>query len=248
MNWRRSFSKEHTGVPGVHTAEEASRELVKGQCQRQRLYAAAGCDATSMRHFDMSSSMRAKFFPWRMFLFVARIYVHFTGRSACGNCFYVELGCSLRFGGSFCLSLLCTVVYVTNCTDRTTYLKCLSVSFQISLVVSLSESFCWSVYISVCTCVSLLLCVKSRRDVVWALPRQVAVHRDARCRALVQTNGHSMPWTTLTNGGKLPSCGCATTVVGAFAYTGTERGNAMAARATRTREVAEGMCWRFVRS
>ena len=65
-----------------------------------------------------------------------------------------------------------------------------------------------------------------------------------------------MPWTKLTNGWKLPSGnrgGFATTVVGAFAYTGTERGNAMAARATRTREVVEtestqGMCWRFVTS
>ena len=34
------------------------------------------------------------------------IYVHFTGRSACGKLFYVDLGCSLRFGGSLCLSLL----------------------------------------------------------------------------------------------------------------------------------------------
>ena len=67
------------------------------------------------------------------------------------------------------------------------------VSFHISLIVSLSESFCWSVYISVCTCVSLLPCVESRRVVVWALPREVAVHRNARCRALVQTNVHSMP-------------------------------------------------------
>ena len=79
------------------------------------------------------------------------------------------------------------------------------VSFHISVIVSLSESFCWSVYISVCTCVSLLSSVESRRVVVWALPREVAVHRNARCRALVQTNGHSMPWTKLTNGWKLPS-------------------------------------------
>ena len=64
-------STEHTSVPGMHTAEEALRELVKGQCQRQRLHAAAGCDATSMKHFDMSSSMRVKFFSWRNFLFVA---------------------------------------------------------------------------------------------------------------------------------------------------------------------------------
>ena len=68
---REAEGTEHTTVPGMHTAEEASRELVKGQCQRQRLYAAAGCDVTSMRHFDMSSSMRVKFFSWRMFWFVA---------------------------------------------------------------------------------------------------------------------------------------------------------------------------------
>ena len=45
------------------------------------------------------------------------------------------------------------------------------VSFHISLIVSLSASFCWSMYISVCTCVSLLSCVELRRVVVWALPR-----------------------------------------------------------------------------
>ena len=59
----------HTRVPGVHTSEEASRELVKGQCQRQRLYAAAGCDATSMKCFDMSSSMRVESF------FIAYVFV-----------------------------------------------------------------------------------------------------------------------------------------------------------------------------
>ena len=58
-------------MPGVHTAEEAVRELVKGQRQRQRLCAAAGCDATSMKNFDTPSSMRVKFFSWRMFSFVA---------------------------------------------------------------------------------------------------------------------------------------------------------------------------------
>ena len=68
---REAQGTEHTSVPGVHTAEEASRELVKGQCQRRRFYAAAWCDAASMRHFDMSSAMRVKFFSWRMFLFVA---------------------------------------------------------------------------------------------------------------------------------------------------------------------------------
>ena len=68
---REAEGTEYTSVPGVHTAEEAFRELVKGRCQRQRLYAAAGCDATSMNNFDTPSSMRVTFFSWRMFLFVA---------------------------------------------------------------------------------------------------------------------------------------------------------------------------------
>ena len=46
--------------------------------------------------------------------------------------FFVELGCSLRFGRMF-LSLLHTVVYVINCTDRTAYLKCLSAFLSKSL-------------------------------------------------------------------------------------------------------------------
>ena len=129
------------------------------------------------------------------------------------------------------------------------------VSFHISLIVSLSESFCWSVTISVCTCVSLLPCVESRRVVVWAVPRYVAVHRNARCRALVQTNGHSMPWTKLTDNWKLPSAnrGVAPGQSSEPSRTETNRGNAMAGLVTRTREAAETECtqglrWRFVRS
>ena len=68
---REAEGTENTSVPSIHTAEEALRELVKGQFQRQRLYAAAGCDATSMKNFDMPSSMRVKFFSWRDVLFVA---------------------------------------------------------------------------------------------------------------------------------------------------------------------------------
>ena len=68
---REAEGTEYTSVPGMHTAEEALSELVKGQCQRQRLYVAAGCDATSMINFDTPSSMRVKFSSWRIFLFVA---------------------------------------------------------------------------------------------------------------------------------------------------------------------------------
>ena len=46
----------------------------KGQCQRQRFHAAAGCDATSMKRFDTPSSMRVKCFSWRMFLFVRSLH------------------------------------------------------------------------------------------------------------------------------------------------------------------------------
>ena len=158
--------------------------------------------------------------------------------------FYVELGCSLRFGRSFCLSLLYTVVYVINCTDLTAYLICLSVSFQISLIVSLSESFCWSVYISVCTCVSLLLCVESRRRC-----RLGTTEASCRAQECSLSCAGSDEWTLHA----LDKIDKRLEVAIVLACTGTERGNAMAARATRTREVAEtestqGMCWRFVRS
>ena len=130
------------------------------------------------------------------------------------------------------MSLLYKVVYVIKC-NRPHSLSEMSqrVSFHISLIVFLSESFCWSVYLSVCTCVlPASLC-------------RVAVELSSgHCRdklpytgmlvvvALVQTNGHSMPWTKLTNGWKLPSANRGVsprTVVGAFAHTGTERGNAI---------------------
>ena len=92
----------------MHTAEEASRELVKGRCQRQRLYAAAGCDATSMKCFDMSSSMRVKSF------FIADVFVcGMNLRSLHGTermreiIFYEEIGCSLSFGGRFWCEFYC---------------------------------------------------------------------------------------------------------------------------------------------
>ena len=53
---------EYTRVPGVHTAEDALRELVRVNVSGRDFTRPLGATATSMRHFDMSSSMRVKFF------------------------------------------------------------------------------------------------------------------------------------------------------------------------------------------
>ena len=59
----------HTSVAGMHTAEEALRELVEGQCQRQRLYAAAGCDS------NVDETLRLAIFDARQILFMADVFV-----------------------------------------------------------------------------------------------------------------------------------------------------------------------------
>ena len=62
---------EHTRVPGVHTAEEALRELVRVNVSGRDFKRPLGAKATSMKYFDMSCSMRVNFISWRMFLLVA---------------------------------------------------------------------------------------------------------------------------------------------------------------------------------
>ena len=46
-------------VPDAHTAEKASRELVRVHVSGRDFTRSAGCDATSMKHFDMSFPLLA---------------------------------------------------------------------------------------------------------------------------------------------------------------------------------------------
>ena len=62
---------EHTWVPGVHTAEEASRELVSVRVSSRDFTRPVGATATLMKYFDVSFSMRVNFISWRMLLLVA---------------------------------------------------------------------------------------------------------------------------------------------------------------------------------
>ena len=90
-----------TRVPRNAHGRRSFEGVGKGQFQRQRFCAAAGHDATSMKYINMSSSMRVKFFTWRMFLFVALIDAYLTGRSACGNHFVWNLDVPCVFRGVF---------------------------------------------------------------------------------------------------------------------------------------------------
>ena len=170
----------------------------------------------------MSSSTRVNFFSWRIFLFVWHEF-SFTSRDGAraGNysMWKMDVPCVLdevlfKFTENGCLRhKLHRPHSLSEMSQR--------VSFQISLIESLSESFCWSVYISVCTCVSLLPCVESRRVVVWRTA-------EISCRA--QECSLSCPGSdewTLHALDKIDkrlkvaiskSWGFATTVVGAFAH------------------------------
>ena len=59
---------EYTRVPDVHPSEEVLRELVKGQCQRQRLYAAAGRP-------NVDETLRHVIFDARQIRFTADVFV-----------------------------------------------------------------------------------------------------------------------------------------------------------------------------
>ena len=112
---REAEGAEHTRVPGMHTAEEALRELVKGHCQRRRFYAATG---TSMKKFDVSSSMRVKFF-FMADVFVCGIKVTFTSRDGahagigvCGNWMFFAFWRKFLF--EFTLSFFWEVLLETS--------------------------------------------------------------------------------------------------------------------------------------
>ena len=71
----------------MHTSEEAVQELVRVNVSGRDFTGPLCATATSMKCFDMSSSIRVKFFSCRIFLFVWHEFT-FTSRDGAhaGNC------------------------------------------------------------------------------------------------------------------------------------------------------------------